>query len=305
MFDYKNLYRKTGGHVFRTEPGFPLRVTSQRPQTVTVSHHHDFCECVFVTRGHGKHQTEKREPVSITRGCILVIPKGGSHAYTEASSDLEIINLLFEVEQLPPVLLELYSSPVYKQIFLRDQAAYEGRDFPQTRLRENVFGELETLLGCLLKVCSAPGRHCYKLGLFMALLSRLCEVWRIPAGETLHQPLDIPRLTAYLKENFRRQVYLEELEKLTSMSRATLQRHFRAAMGVTPMIYLRNLRIRRAAELLLNTDFSLKEVADQSGFTSLPYFFRAFRTVCGASPLEYRTAKLLSAKVRRKRAGKA
>ena len=54
------------------------------------------------------------------------------------------------------------------------------------------------------------------------------------------------------------------------------------------MIYLRNLRLRHAAELLLKTEFSLKEIADQSGFSRMPYFFKAFKECYGVSPLEYR-----------------
>ena len=53
MFDYTNLYQKTGKHVFRLEPRFPLRVKRERRQPVTVPHAHEFCECVFVIRGTG------------------------------------------------------------------------------------------------------------------------------------------------------------------------------------------------------------------------------------------------------------
>ena len=287
-FDYANLYQKSGKRVFRLEPLFPLRVKREQTQPVTVCHRHDFCECVFVIRGRGRHQSEDHRSVSVRRGCVIVIPEGGYHAYTKVSPVFSVINLMFKVTHLPPVLLELYSSAVYKEIFLRDAAAFGDKDYPLIRLKETVFAELESMLGYLLDASSKAGRHCYKLGLFMVILSRLCELWHIPAGE-MRQPLDIPRLTVYLDENFRKAVYLEDLTRLTSLSRATLLRHFRSAMGVTPMIYLRNLRLRHAAKLLLNTDFSLKEVADQSGFTSMPYFFRSFRACYGVSPQEYRT----------------
>ncbi len=72
------------------------------------------------------------------------------------------------------------------------------------------------------------------------------------------------------------------------MSRATLQRHFRAALGMPPMAYLRNLRLEHAAELLLNTELSLKEIADLSGFRQMPPFFRAFKKCYRVTPLEYR-----------------
>lgn len=290
MSDYSNLYRKTRDRIFRTEPGFPLRVKKEQPQTVTVSHRHEFCECVFVTGGEGRHQTEDRDPVPVSRGSVFVIPVGGHHAYTEASDDFSVINLMFDAARLPPVLLELYTGAVYKHVFLHKYSLYEKQDFPLTHLNEEVFSEFEILLGYLADAGKTPGEHCRKLGLFMAILSRLCAVWEIRSGPDV-RPLDIPRLTSYLEQNFQKEIYLRDLLDLSSMSQATLLRHFRAALGVTPMIYLRNLRLRHAAELLLKTELSLKEIADQSGFFRMPYFFRAFRAFSGVSPQEYRRTR--------------
>ena len=66
------------------------------------------------------------------------------------------------------------------------------------------------------------------------------------------------------------------------------------------MIYLRNLRLRHAAELLVNTEFSLKEIADRSGVFRMPYFFKAFRDCYGVTPQEYRSSRRLTQKGRRK-----
>ena len=283
-------YFKTQDRVFRYDPEFPLRVTEVLPQPVTVLHQHDFSECIFVFRGQGMHQSEDHRPVPIRRGNVIVIPPGGHHAYTQVSKDLNIINLLFDTSHLPPVLLELYSDPSYKQIFLRDCSAYPEQNFPMTELAENDFAELETMLHSLARTGSTAGNHCYKLGLFMAVLSRLCELWKVRPDE-IAVPLDIPKLTAYLEQHFQQEIYLDDLAKRAGMSRATLLRHFRAALGVTPMIYLRNLRLRHAAELLLKTEFSLKEIADQSGFSRMPYFFKSFKACYGVSPLEYRNPK--------------
>ena len=156
-----------------------------------------------------------------------------------------------------------------------------------THLPPPVFAELESMLMGLARTAGAAGSYCYKLGLFMAVLGRLCEAWKVRTEES-PVPLDIPRLTAYLDQHFQQDVYLDELAQRAGMSRATLLRHFRAALGVTPMIYLRNLRLRHAAELLIKTDLNLKDIADQSGFTRMPYFFKVFKDCYGMSPLAYR-----------------
>ena len=52
-----------------------------------------------------------------------------------------------------------------------------------------------------------------------------------------------------------------------------------------------NLRLKHAAELLLNTDLNMKEVAAGSNFPSLPYFYRMFRAHYGVSPQVWREQK--------------
>ena len=286
MAKYNNFF-KSKAWTFEADPGFPLRVKLEDPQEETHLHQHEFCECVFIVRGHGRHQSEDHPPVTVRRGCVIVIPVGGHHAYSAVSPDFAVFNLLFDTSQLPSVLLELYSHPSYKHIFLRSHSAYGEQDFPLMVLEDGVFRKLETMLTDLAETDGTTGNHCYKLGLFMVVLSRLCAEWKI-RSDSLAVPLDIPKLTAYLEQNFRKEVYLDDLAKLAGMSRSTLLRHFRAALGVTPMVYLRNLRLRHAAELLLGTDFGLKEIADQSGFLWMPYFFQSFRARYGVSPLEYR-----------------
>jgi len=281
---------KSKSRIFRYDPDFPLRAFRER-QGMTVSHGHEYCECVFITKGRGMHQSENNEPVPIRRGDVLVIPRGGWHAYTQTDG-LELLNLMFDGSLLPPVRMELYANPVYKRIFLQRRRR-SGENHPITHLKEREFRKVETLLHYLAQEGTSTGKHGYKLGLYMAVLSRLCEIWEMPE-EAPSPPLDIPGLTAYMGKHFLQKLYLEDLARHAGMSRTSLERHFQAALGVTPMIYLRNLRLRHAAELLVNTDFSLKEIADQSGFTSMPYFFRAFRSCYGVPPMEYRTAKAAS-----------
>lgn len=282
-------YFKTDAHIFRHDPGFYLSASVMEPQNVTVPHSHEFTECIFITGGEGKHQCGRQPERSIKRGDILVIPPGGIHCYTCVSDDLFLINLLFDTTQLPPVLLELYTHPGYKKLFLKDLSHYENEDFPFFHPEEVVFDELEYFARQLVRFSLAPGKHCRKLGMFMVLLSLLSEAWEMDTFPPVQTVLDIPKLTAFLQNNFQRQIYLEELSHLAAMSSATLMRHFRASLGMTPMAYLRSLRLKHAAELLLNSTLSIKEVSDNSGFLTEAYFFRTFKQHYGVTPSEFRS----------------
>ena len=122
----------------------------------------------------------------------------------------------------------------------------------------------------------------------MVLLTKICNACIVNEDEVKDPPLNISKLIVYMEQNFHRQIYLQDLTKLVAMSNTTLQRHFNNAFGVTPMVYLRNIRLCRAAEMLINTDLPLKEISCCTGFISEPYFFRAFKKYFALSPAQYR-----------------
>ena len=184
--------------------------------------------------------------------------------------------------------MEFYSHPVYRELFIRDVSHYENRDFPKVSLEPAVFDELEEYLRRMASVGYEQSEHCYKLGLFMALISRLCNSKRLDPFTGSTAPLDIWKLSAYLCRNFSQKISLELLTKISGMSKPSLFRHFRAAFGVTPIAYLLRIRLQYASELLTNSSSSIKEIALQSGFQSESYFFRTFRRFYGISPAEYR-----------------
>ena len=279
---------KTDEYIFSRDPGFHLRAVAMEPQNVTVPHSHEFTECIFITRGSGKHKCSNHAEQTVQRGDILIIPPGGVHSYTDVNEDFFLINLLFDTTHLPPVLLELYTHPGYKKLFLKDFARYGENDFPMLHPADEVFNELEFFAYQLVRYSAAPGKNCRKLGIFMVLLSILADAEKEIDEKTPQAILDIPKLTNFMQNNFQRQIYLEELSHLAAMSNATLMRHFRNSLGMTPMVYLRTLRLKHSAELLLNSNISIKEVADNSGFFSLSYFYRVFKAHFGLSPEEFR-----------------
>ena len=72
------------------------------------------------------------------------------------------------------------------------------------------------------------------------------------------------------------------------MSTRNLVRHFTAATGATPSQWLATQRIRRAQELLENTDDSIDAVADASGMGTATTLRRHFQRTVGVPPDTYR-----------------
>jgi AraC-like DNA-binding protein len=81
---------------------------------------------------------------------------------------------------------------------------------------------------------------------------------------------------------------VDELAKLSNMSRATFARVFQQALGQPPVRYLADWRMTLARDLLLGQDATLAEIAGQVGYSSEYAFATAFRRHHGESPGRWR-----------------
>jgi AraC family transcriptional activator of mtrCDE len=81
---------------------------------------------------------------------------------------------------------------------------------------------------------------------------------------------------------------VESLADIAAMSRATFARHFEKCFNRPPMDYLRDVRLRRAAQLLQVSTIPIDSVAAKIGYSSRSHFSKAFGEQFGSSPAEFR-----------------
>ncbi|MEV1328574.1 helix-turn-helix domain-containing protein [Micromonospora costi] len=85
-----------------------------------------------------------------------------------------------------------------------------------------------------------------------------------------------------------RPLTVEDLARQANMSSRNLARHFRAVTGTTPLQWLSTQRIRRAQELLENTDHSIDVIAEAAGMGTATTLRRHFHRTVGVPPDAYR-----------------
>jgi AraC-like DNA-binding protein len=96
------------------------------------------------------------------------------------------------------------------------------------------------------------------------------------------------RVFAFLDEHAGETPSLRDLAGMTQMSRSHFSRTFHSVAGMPLRGYVRELRLKRAHELLVSGKLSLTAVAVESGFYDLPHFDKAFRRRLGTSPRAFR-----------------
>lgn len=80
---------------------------------------------------------------------------------------------------------------------------------------------------------------------------------------------------------------VEKLAEEVGMSRSQLYRKFKAVLGVSPMDYIKNMRLQKALTLLLTEKYRVSEIAYEVGFSDYKYFTTCFTKAFGASPTNY------------------
>ena len=79
-----------------------------------------------------------------------------------------------------------------------------------------------------------------------------------------------------------------ELAARFSVSETSLKNYFRGVYGQNISVYLREIRLKKAAELFTSTKLSVSEIAEQVGYINQSKFAAVFKKQYGMTPLEYR-----------------
>ncbi len=87
-----------------------------------------------------------------------------------------------------------------------------------------------------------------------------------------------------------------ELAEEFSISETSLKNYFRGVYGQNISVYLREMRMNKAGELLATTRLSVAEIAEQVGYLNQSKFASVFKKQFGVSPLEYRRSRHLMTK---------
>ena len=140
-----------------------------------------------------------------------------------------------------------------------------------------------------------------------ATLQRLMQNGDSTVSEMLLQPLDIvvrqssdvvaiddPLLAAavqFIRDNAARGIGVNDILKAVPISRSTLERRLRAVLNHSPNAEINRVRLIRTKQLLCETDLTLDQVAQRSGFRHPQYMCDLFKRTFHQTPGEWRNSQ--------------
>lgn len=129
----------------------------------------------------------------------------------------------------------------------------------------------------------------------IAANSALCALISLisvtPSKNTIDTDTRIQDAATYMQTQYSHRITMEDVAAHIHLSEKYVCKRFKELYGMPPQQYLTKVRMRRATQLLTNTNLQIGDIATSVGFTSPLYFSNAFHRFFGVSPSEYRTKK--------------
>ncbi len=268
----------------RKEPAIHLFEWSPRVH-IDPFHTHDHLEIGYCLSGRGTFYFGQKV-YAAQPGDVFVVNHLERHAAaSDADNPSRFLFLYFDpllIEQADPELLlpfvylpTKFQNRIPGELDAARRIARRFRELADEQ-RHRRPGYRGMMRGTVLQICALLLRHYSE---------------QTPSSEwnrTLSSYYRIKPALDYIGERFREPLTLEDAAARLGLSPSRARHLFQEKLGVGFKRYLLQLRVNEAKRLLASTDLPMADVMFASGFQSHAPFYRAFRQIVGAAPLEYR-----------------
>ena len=112
-------------------------------------------------------------------------------------------------------------------------------------------------------------------------------VKRFDSDVNLDNNSPIATSISFIRNNIRESINLKQLSEKACMSTTSFYRYFKRELGMSPIEYILNEKIKYAKKLLSNPNIQVNEVSYATGFEDCNYFIRLFKKYEGVTPKQY------------------
>lgn len=288
-FDVDKNFKEKTTH---GDDGFPMAVYLQRFQLnqrgYVILHWHDELQISYVTKGSVLFYVNAKE-YKVKAGEALFIRSKCLHSAKPEQDEAEYVCI-----DIHPALI--YGIPngrirtQYVDPFLNCECIetlhFSNKIAWQMSVLEEILRIIRVEETCeygyelemQIQVCSVW------LQIIRNMRSNCCEEPWVPVADRQR----MKALLQFIQDHYSSKITLTDIAQSVNISSGECCRIFKRNMHISPIEYLINFRVTQSVRLLIDTEMSVSEIAQISGFGSSSYYTERFKKLIQCTPLEYR-----------------
>src|SRR5699024_8569670 len=244
----------------------------------STSHTHHFTELFYIVSGKGAFVLSDRE-VPVKENDLVIINPNVEH--TEKSNEQDSLEYI-------ALGLEGTSFSLPKEADQIGLFIYQGD-------RDDILFYLKKLLLKVLNNNSNIEIVCKNIIEILIIKLRRAKNITVKKSTPLQMNQSVALAKHYINQNYRDPITLDILSKVGNINKYYLAHTFKQDIGISPIEYLNQVRIKEAQTLLETTNYTIAEVARFNGYSSQSFFSQAFKRKVKLTPSAYR--RLVSSQI--------
>lgn len=253
--------------------------------------HEDFClemdipECISIQRYDSISGEELNPYRRLSAGDIQTIV-GGKQRYRA---------LIHKRIPIHAVGIEIL--PAYYEDFLKKQYPEDFFDLPSAFQSVDQAADFPAMSKLLFEIENYRGEGIAAALFYEAKVTEaialVVDAWKRQSQRQIH-PLSaddlagIQNVVSYIADHYAFDISQGRLASIACMSESKLKGCFKRQMGCTITQYIQGRRMSQAEHLLIDTDFTMGQIAQMIGYTTSSRFAELFKKSTGILPIEYR-----------------
>ena len=252
-------------------------------------HRHKYYELVYVYEGMVDHVLNGEHHI-LTEGNYFLLSPDDVHTYVSINKEpFRIINFMFH-----PALIDssfTLETP-FKEIIKHPSIGVSRKKLLKSPLGVQFFDDDRRLRPMFLNAFSEYKQK--KIG-YVNALRATAEIFILAClrnvcveQESEQQNVVINKIIEYVNENYLEDISLSSMCDSMGYNVQYISRVFKTQVGMNFSTFLINKRIQKACSLLLSSDMTIQQIANEVGYSNMGFFYNSFKKIMGETPAEFR-----------------